>query len=79
MFTKHLRTHFTALMPVAVLLWSGAPLARSQQGLIPHKALSLDMAMTMTQGSAVLPMGRALVSGALSVWGISPSCLGLHR
>jgi uncharacterized protein GlcG (DUF336 family) len=38
-------------MAAAALLVGGATVARSEQGLILHKTLSLDMAMTMTQGS----------------------------
>jgi len=44
-------TQFTTLGAVTVLLISSAAVARSEQGLIVHKALSLDMAMAMTQGS----------------------------
>ena len=36
---------------VTALLIAGGSFARSEQGLIVHKALSLDMAMAMTQGS----------------------------
>src|SRR5262252_5977317 len=38
----------TALFTAALAL---VPAARAEQGLITHKALSLDMAMSMTQGS----------------------------
>jgi uncharacterized protein GlcG (DUF336 family) len=39
--------HFASLFAVAALLSS----ARAEQGLIAHKALSLDMAMSIVQGS----------------------------
>src|ERR1700680_2498796 len=45
------KTHFTTWGAATVLLIAGAAVARSEQGLIVHKALSLDMAMAMTQGS----------------------------
>src|SRR5271165_5907879 len=45
------RTHFTTLGTMAALLIAGATVGHSEQGLIVHKALSLDMAMAMTQGS----------------------------
>lgn len=44
------KTHFITSAMTALLI-SGAAVARSEQGLIVHKALSLDMAMAMTQGS----------------------------
>src|SRR5580698_3310419 len=45
------KTLFSTWVAVSALLISGASVARSEQGLIVHKALSLDMAMAMTQGS----------------------------
>jgi uncharacterized protein GlcG (DUF336 family) len=45
------KTHFTTFLAVTALLVAVAPAARAEQGLIVHKALSLDMAMTMAQGS----------------------------
>ena len=45
------KTNFATLLAVAALLTGGASAARAEQGLITHKALSLDMAMTMAQGS----------------------------
>jgi len=45
------KTIFTTCAALTALLISAASLARPQQGLIVHKALSLDMAMAMTQGS----------------------------
>ena len=46
------KTNFAAtLLAMTALLTAGASTARAEQGLITHKALSLDMAMTMAQGS----------------------------
>ena len=45
------KTHFATLAAVAALLASGSFSARAEQGLITHKALSLDMALAMAQGS----------------------------
>ena len=45
------KTLFRTCVAATALLISGASEARSEQGLIVHKALSLDMAMAMTQGS----------------------------
>ena len=45
------KTIFSTCAALTALLISGASVARPQQGLIVHKALSLDMAMAMTQGS----------------------------
>src|SRR5580658_10851007 len=45
------KTIFTSCAALTALLISSASVARPQQGLIVHKALSLDMAMAMTQGS----------------------------
>src|SRR5229473_8246121 len=45
------KTHLTTFLAVTALLAAVAPAARAEQGLIVHKALSLDMAMTMAQGS----------------------------
>ena len=45
------KTLFTRCAAATALLISAASVARSEQGLIVHKALSLDMAMAMTQGS----------------------------
>jgi uncharacterized protein GlcG (DUF336 family) len=45
------KTHFAMWRAVIALLIVGAAVARSEQGLIVHKALSLDLAMSMTQGS----------------------------
>jgi uncharacterized protein GlcG (DUF336 family) len=45
------KIHFTALLSLVALMIAVAPAARAEQGLIVHKALSLDMAMTMAQGS----------------------------
>ena len=36
---------------LGVLLFAGAAAARAEQGLLTHKAISLDMAMSMAQGS----------------------------
>src|SRR3974390_939654 len=36
---------------LAALLFTGSSTARAEQGLITHKALSLDMAMAIAQGS----------------------------
>ena len=44
------KTNFAALVAVTALI-AGACAARAEQGLIVHKALSLDMAMSMAQGS----------------------------
>ena len=46
-----LKTHFVTWMAVVALFQGGASVARAEQGLIVHKAVSLDMAMAMTQGS----------------------------
>lgn len=43
------KTHITALLATAALF--GAGVARAEQGLIVHKALSLDMALAMAHGS----------------------------
>src|SRR5258708_30437336 len=45
------KNHFTGFLAVTALLAAVAPAARAEQGLIVHKALSLDMAMAMAQGS----------------------------
>jgi len=45
------KTLFRTCVAAMALLISGASVARPEQGLIVHKALSLDMAMAMTQGS----------------------------
>lgn len=45
------KTIFTTCAALTALLISAASVARPEQGLIVHKALSLDMAMAMTQGS----------------------------
>jgi uncharacterized protein GlcG (DUF336 family) len=42
---------FTTCASLTALLIAGASEARSEQGLIIHKSLSLDMAMAITQGS----------------------------
>src|SRR5580698_4228046 len=44
-------TLFTSCAALTALFISAASVARPQQGLILHKALSLDMALAMTQGS----------------------------
>ncbi len=46
--SKH---YFATLFAVSALLGTGVSTARAEQGLITHKALSLDMAMAMAQGS----------------------------
>jgi uncharacterized protein GlcG (DUF336 family) len=43
--------YFVILFEAATLLSAAAPGARAEQGLIAQKAISLDMAMTMAQGS----------------------------
>ena len=45
------KIHFTLVAAVAVLMIAGSSAAQGQKGLIAQKALSLDMAMTMAQGS----------------------------
>jgi len=45
------KTQFATLVAVAALFAAGQSAARAEQGLLVHKALSLDMAMTMAQGS----------------------------
>ena len=45
------KTIFSTCAALAALLIASAAVAHAQQGLIVHKALSLDMAMAMTQGS----------------------------
>jgi len=45
------KIHFAVLTALTALLAGGVSTARAEQGLINHKALSLDMAMTMAQGS----------------------------
>jgi uncharacterized protein GlcG (DUF336 family) len=45
------KTYFAVLLAFVALVMAVAPAARAEQGLIVHKALSLDMAMTMAQGS----------------------------
>src|SRR5262245_21472402 len=45
------KTHFATLVAVIVLLATVSSAVRAEQGLIVHKALSLDMAMAMTQGA----------------------------
>src|ERR1700680_2770829 len=45
------KTNFATLLAATALLTAGASAARAEQGLITHKALSLDMAMSMAQGS----------------------------
>jgi uncharacterized protein GlcG (DUF336 family) len=44
-----LKTHLATLVVVAAMLSSGV--ARAEQGLIVHKAVSLDMALAMAHGS----------------------------
>lgn len=44
------KIHF-AMLVAAVILLVGSSAVRAEQGLIVHKALSLDMAMAMAQGS----------------------------
>jgi uncharacterized protein GlcG (DUF336 family) len=44
-------THLTALFAAAALLGACVSPARAEQGLISQKAISLDMAMAMAQGS----------------------------
>jgi uncharacterized protein GlcG (DUF336 family) len=43
------KTHIAIFLAVAAMLGSG--MARAEQGLIVHKALSLDMALAMAHGS----------------------------
>jgi uncharacterized protein GlcG (DUF336 family) len=45
------KIRFAALLSLLALMIAVAPAARAEQGLIVRKALSLDMAMTMAQGS----------------------------
>src|SRR5215510_5102206 len=45
------KTYSATFFVAAALVSLAAPTARAEQGLIVHKALSLDMAMTMAQGS----------------------------
>jgi len=45
------KTHFATLGALIALLASGSSSARAEQGLLTHKALSLDMALAMAQGS----------------------------
>lgn len=45
------KTNFAALLAVAVSFCVGPSRARGEQGLIVHKALSLDMSLAMAQGS----------------------------
>src|SRR5499427_5674374 len=45
------KTNFAALFALTVLATGGLSTARAEQGLITHKALSLDMALSMAQGS----------------------------
>ena len=44
------KIHFAALAALAALV-AGSSTAQAEQGLLTHKALSLDMAMAMAQGS----------------------------
>ena len=45
------KTHFATLGALIALLAYGSSSARAEQGLLTHKALSLDMALAMAQGS----------------------------
>jgi uncharacterized protein GlcG (DUF336 family) len=45
------KTHFATMGAFIALLAFGTATGRAEQGLITHKALSLDMAMAMAQGS----------------------------
>jgi len=45
------KKYFATLLAVTALAGAGSSTARAEQGLISHKALSLDMAMAMAQGS----------------------------
>ena len=45
------QTHFATFVAVTALAGASLPMARAEQGLITHKALSLDLAMAMAQGS----------------------------
>lgn len=45
------KIRFAAFAGLLPLLVASSPAARAEQGLITHKALSLDMAMAMAQGS----------------------------
>lgn len=46
-----MKIRFAAFAGLITLLTAGSPGARAEQGLLTHKALSLDMAMAMAQGS----------------------------
>ena len=45
------RTPSVTLLALTALLVTGSRITRAEQGLIVHKALSLDMAMSIAQGS----------------------------
>src|SRR5882757_9665590 len=45
------KNNFAALLALTTLIGAGAFSARAEQGLITHKAISLDLAMSMAQGS----------------------------
>jgi uncharacterized protein GlcG (DUF336 family) len=45
------KTFFAPLLAVMAMLVAGPSRSRAEQGLIVHKALSLDMAMAISQGS----------------------------
>jgi len=45
------KIHYALVLAVVALLIAGPSAAQAQKGLITQKALSLDMAMTMAQGS----------------------------
>jgi uncharacterized protein GlcG (DUF336 family) len=45
------KIHFATIVALTTLLAAGSSTARAEQGLINHKALSLDMALAMAQGS----------------------------
>ncbi len=45
------KTRLATLAALIALVAAGASISRAEQGLLTHKALSLDMAMAMAQGS----------------------------
>ena len=45
------KTNFATTLALTVLFAAGAAAVRAEQGLITHKAISLDMALSMAQGS----------------------------
>ena len=45
------KTRLATLAALIALIAAGASISRAEQGLLTHKALSLDMAMAMAQGS----------------------------